>query len=257
MSNSTASDESDQPFAGLNRLHQNLRHLDERGLVLSLAAFAEDSLGELLRTYMLRKVAASQLIDGFNAPLGTFSARIKAAYALGLITDDQFSDIEILRKIRNDFSHTWEPITFDTQSVRDRILAMNFSTISDKYPGTVAEKLRETISARLLEIRAGIAQMMAKDKQKKQVGFEVIAGPPTSSRDRGFEDQLEGIAKALADLDENLANADEHKAKFFLMIRRRWKRRLEIIASQCPPELQGEFDKITHDLAALLDDNHH
>jgi hypothetical protein len=46
-----------------------LRNLDDRGLVLSLAAFAEDALGSLLREFMIPSEATKQLLEGFNAPL--------------------------------------------------------------------------------------------------------------------------------------------------------------------------------------------
>jgi hypothetical protein len=78
-------------------------------LVLSLAAFAEEALGALLKAFMTPSEATAQLIEGFNAPLGTFSSRIKAAYAIGLITKEQFLDLERLRKIRNEFAHSWKP----------------------------------------------------------------------------------------------------------------------------------------------------
>lgn len=87
----------DDVFGSLNQLTQSLHNLDERGLVLSLAAFAEDALGLLLKAYMLPITSTHQLIDGFNAPLGTFSSRIKAAYSLGLIESEQFEDLEHLR----------------------------------------------------------------------------------------------------------------------------------------------------------------
>lgn len=39
--------------------------------------------------------------------LEPFSSRIKAVYAFGLATEQQYKDMEILRKIRNSFAHDW------------------------------------------------------------------------------------------------------------------------------------------------------
>ena len=78
-----------------------------------MAAFAEDILGQLIGSYLLDVKAAEDLLYGFNPPLGTLSARIKAGYALGVISEPQFSDLEHLRKIRNEFAHNWDRCSFD------------------------------------------------------------------------------------------------------------------------------------------------
>jgi hypothetical protein len=76
----------DEVFGDLNRLTRILGQLDERGLVLALAAFAEQALGDLIEAFLIPGDPTKQLLEGFNAPLGTFSARIRMAYSLGLIT---------------------------------------------------------------------------------------------------------------------------------------------------------------------------
>ena len=43
----------DEVFGKLNALGPLLEELDDRGLVLSLAAFAEEALGSLLKAFML------------------------------------------------------------------------------------------------------------------------------------------------------------------------------------------------------------
>ena len=89
----------------LNRFLFVIDKQDDRAMVLSLATFVEDSLGRLLIAYLRTCKATKELVEGFNAPLGTLGARIKAAYALGLLTVEQYKDIEILRKVRNEFAH--------------------------------------------------------------------------------------------------------------------------------------------------------
>lgn len=68
---------SDPVFGRLNSLIGLLGDEDDRGLVLSMAAFAEDILGRLIRAFLLDVKAAEEIVSGFNAPLGTLSARIK------------------------------------------------------------------------------------------------------------------------------------------------------------------------------------
>jgi hypothetical protein len=86
---------------------------DRLNLVLCLASFAEEALGRLLIGYLREPKQAKELVEGFNAPLGTLATRIKAAFAMGLISREQFEDLEILRRIRNEFAHNWEEVSLE------------------------------------------------------------------------------------------------------------------------------------------------
>ncbi|MFP3344378.1 hypothetical protein R0J87_17925 [Halomonas sp. SIMBA_159] len=105
----------------LNSLFKLLHEHDDRGLVLTIAAFAEDTLEILLLNYLREPKQAKELINGFNAPLGAFSVRIKAAYVLGLIRKDCYQTLEILRKVRNRFAHNWDGVSLDRQDVESLI----------------------------------------------------------------------------------------------------------------------------------------
>lgn len=164
----------EQAFEALNRLHRTLDDLDERGLVLSLAAFAEDALGQLLAAFMRPTQASADLLTGFNAPLGTFSSRIKACAALGLINDDQFKDLEYLRKIRNEFAHSWEHVSLDQDKLASFTRNLTFSYLDDRFPETNAEKLRSSIAALLTDISSMVNQMKVKDSGVKVTGSRLM-----------------------------------------------------------------------------------
>lgn len=53
----------------LNRFQSVVRKQDDRGMALSLTAFAEDTLGRLFVIYLREKKQAKELVEGFNAPL--------------------------------------------------------------------------------------------------------------------------------------------------------------------------------------------
>ena len=76
-----------------------------RGAVLVAAAYLERQLGEIVASFLVEGRPAKNLLEGFNAPLGTFSARSAAAEALGLISADEFEDLQRIRKVRNEFAH--------------------------------------------------------------------------------------------------------------------------------------------------------
>lgn len=76
-----------------------------RGSVLVACSFLDEQLRTIIDGYLVEDSDKGQLLDGFNAPIGSFSARIKAAHCLGLISDKERDDCDTLRKIRNEFAH--------------------------------------------------------------------------------------------------------------------------------------------------------
>jgi mannitol operon repressor len=91
----------------------------DRGAALVGAALIDDRLERLLRSHFLDCKESSELLDGANAPLGTFSARIKTAYCLGLITELECRECDIIRRVRNEFAHRLHGLTFEDQEVHD------------------------------------------------------------------------------------------------------------------------------------------
>lgn len=90
-----------------------------RGQVLISTGYMEQILEEILRALMLEVKPVDDLFIGGNAPLGTFSSRVKLAYTLGLISVDEFHDFELIRRIRNHFAHTMSA-SFDDPAVQGR-----------------------------------------------------------------------------------------------------------------------------------------
>lgn len=98
---------------------EELNKESDRGKVLISTGFMEEQLRLVLASYLMTSAAAEELLNGANAPLGSFSARIAACFSLGLISDDEHHDLSVIRKIRNDFAHRIKT-SFKTQSVIDR-----------------------------------------------------------------------------------------------------------------------------------------
>lgn len=96
-----------------------LKKESDRGKVLVSCGFLEEQLKEILLAFMRENAQSAELLDGSNAPLGTFSSRIAAAYALGLIRETENHDLTLIKRIRNDFAHSIET-SFETRSVVDR-----------------------------------------------------------------------------------------------------------------------------------------
>ena len=83
-----------------------LQSESDRGAVLVTASMLDDILKQLLLARLLDGDHSKKLFAGPNAPLGTFSSRIIAARAVGVISEQWKKELNLLRKIRNDFAHS-------------------------------------------------------------------------------------------------------------------------------------------------------
>jgi hypothetical protein len=163
----------------LNRFQSLVRKQDDRALALSLAAFAEDTLGRLLLVYLREEKQAKELVEGFNAPLGTLSTRIKAAYALGLLTREQYEDLEIARRVRNAFAHDWEGVSLDRQDVKALIGKLHAYSMDQKpFAGGGRERLLGAVSTILAELRIQITQHLKHARRAPFVGFRLTTIKP-------------------------------------------------------------------------------
>ena len=93
----------------------------DRGAALIAASFLDNSLKEIIKAYLIDNKSSKELIDGFNAPVGTFSSRINLSNSLGLIMKDEYALLHSIRKIRNEFGHEWNEVTFDSTTIKNKV----------------------------------------------------------------------------------------------------------------------------------------
>jgi len=100
---------------------QELNQETDRGAALVGAALVHDRLGLLLSSHFQnQKIAHELLSNSPNAPLASLSSRISASYALGLITEVEYAEATIIRRVRNDFAHRLHGLTFQDNRIGDR-----------------------------------------------------------------------------------------------------------------------------------------
>lgn len=149
-------------LANLNRFLGLIGEQDDRAMVLSLATFIEDTLGRLLLAYFRNCKATKDLVEGFNAPLGTLGSRIKAVYAFGLVTEQQYKDMDILRKVRNKFAHSWEGVSLARNDIQAALGELSGYTFDQNtIEGTVREKLLRTLSSCCIELQIFVGRIEA------------------------------------------------------------------------------------------------
>lgn len=99
----------------------------DRGCALFATSYLDKALSDLLYCALAYdKKIEDDLFTG-NAPLASFSARIKMAFYLGKISNAERRDLDLLRKIRNDFAHNAEAIDFEANKIKNRCGELSFS----------------------------------------------------------------------------------------------------------------------------------
>lgn len=113
--------------AGLDadKMAESVEGETDRGAVIILATVIEDVLAEQIRGKMgwLSADERSRLF-GPDGPLGTFSALIRMAHALGVIDRDLMRACDIVREMRNACAHSRKPISFQDDVLWDAFEAL-------------------------------------------------------------------------------------------------------------------------------------
>jgi len=125
---------------------RSLKKESDRGSVIVAAAVVEDQLEELLQNRLVQNSDQNDpLFDGANSAIGTFSAKIELAYRTGAISQRVRQSAHILRRLRNDFAHLANEISFDTNSVKDR--TRNLLTLNKEFVEFLWTEARDEIFA--------------------------------------------------------------------------------------------------------------
>jgi len=120
--------------ADFKAFHEALSRESDRGCALFAAAYLDDALAKFLRTCMRADKRLDEDLFKGQAPLGSFSARIKLAYYLGAIDSRQRKDYDCIRDVRNHFAHHPEVATFTDQSIRDRCANLSHYAKAENAP---------------------------------------------------------------------------------------------------------------------------
>ena len=93
----------------------------ERALVIGDSARIDVALERLLKAVTHPCPGGRDDLFDADRPLGTFSAKIAAAYRLGLLDHDVESALHMIRRMRNEFAHATTPVTLSESNHRDRL----------------------------------------------------------------------------------------------------------------------------------------
>lgn len=112
-------------YSGTLRELQEFLKESDRGCVLLLASRLETLLEELHRTHVTSASSPPRaFLNGLfatRAPLSTFAAKIQLAYAYGLISRDDFLDLERIRRLRNRAAHSDEKFALENPQLNEEL----------------------------------------------------------------------------------------------------------------------------------------
>lgn len=104
-----------------------IAHESDRGCALFAAAYLDKALSDILSLSLVSDKKVQEHLFQGNAPLASFSSRIKLAFYMGLISKGCQSDLDAIRAIRNHFAHHAEVATFEDQSICDKCKNLHYS----------------------------------------------------------------------------------------------------------------------------------
>jgi DNA-binding MltR family transcriptional regulator len=112
------------PFKSVAHLNQgewyeSLESESDRGAALIAGETLSTAL-ELLLRHVMPNTAKDDLFQG-SAPLASFYARTNIAFAFGLVDEDSYRDLNLIRDIRNEFGHGILSLTFDSPPIASRV----------------------------------------------------------------------------------------------------------------------------------------
>jgi hypothetical protein len=100
---------SNSPIEELKKLLSLLVSESPLSLAVIACAYADDQLKEMFKREMPEGIPGgrNELLNGFG-PLSRLSQRIQVAYAFSWLSPDLLTELDRLRRVRNDVSHKWD-----------------------------------------------------------------------------------------------------------------------------------------------------
>ncbi|MCZ8091443.1 MltR family transcriptional regulator [Flavobacterium sp.] len=127
----------------ITKIRFSINKESDRGCALLSVSFLELQIEKVLKKKLIGNKKHIDKIFDFNGALGTLSNKLDLSYSLGIISKIEYDDINVIRKIRNEFAHSYDDIDFNTQKIESSINNLslnprpNFATNRQKFTSTL------------------------------------------------------------------------------------------------------------------------
>lgn len=97
----------------LSKILNLVKNENPIGRVLLISSFLEEKLKEILKVFLIKNKGTTKLLGSVN-----FYNTVQLCYSLGLIDESEYDRIENIRSIRNEFSHNWNELNFESNNIK-------------------------------------------------------------------------------------------------------------------------------------------
>lgn len=166
---------SAEDMAVLGEINQGA---SDRALGIIAGSLVEIHLTKLIRQAFIQetKVGSKETVQErmfiSSGPLGNFSTKINIAFMMGIISEECFKNLTIMREIRNRFAHHTEIGSFNHPEISSR--CFNF-TLVDKYVSDSNAGLQGHPSALFLYEKPGAEALLQKPKERYALSAQILS----------------------------------------------------------------------------------
>ena len=139
----------------------------DRACAVLGAAFLDEQLRALLEAFFVDDPNRMQdIFEKAASPLATFSSRINMAYALGFLAPREIRDLNLIRKIRNEFAHELHDVSFVSPSIASRCAELTQCDVIGQTFGTLGPRYRFVLSVVFLAQRLALRRLGIRNERR-------------------------------------------------------------------------------------------
>lgn len=112
------------PWIWPKDLDSEFEGANDRAVAIVGGSYLETMLQLLLQGFLVNHSSTADLFKAYG-PFSSFTAKIQASFALGLISDNERGNLNLIRRIRNDFAHELRATSFNDQAISGRCRELN------------------------------------------------------------------------------------------------------------------------------------
>ncbi len=116
---------------------------EDRGAAIVAGAYLEDFILEALKRRLVPDTAVLNEFFTGMGPLATFSAKIEMAYLMRLVDKENRQRMHAIRRIRNEFAHNMEPVTFETTRIKEMCKTLMHRRIIESFVRRASQKFKD------------------------------------------------------------------------------------------------------------------
>lgn len=105
-------------------LIENLNNDSDRAVALIAATILENRLERIILDRFIDDKKIVKKITEFQGLMGSFSAKIDLSYMLGIYSKPAYNEMNIIRRIRNEFAHDLSVVDFRTHKIFEKVKSL-------------------------------------------------------------------------------------------------------------------------------------